>query len=122
MQALIIDWIVVAGLVIGSFFLAVSAIGTLRMPDVYGRLHAITKASTLGLAGLLAASAVFHGAAGRGFVAEAVAMWFVLMTNPVGGHMIARSAYLVGVRMWEDSVLDELGRAGEHAEMGHDID
>ena len=116
------EWLVALGLLLGCFFLAVSAIGMLRLPDVYSRMHAITKASTLGMAGLLGASAVHHGMHGNGFLGEILAMWFVLLTNPVGGHMIARSAYLVGIPMTEHSVIDELDRAGEAADAAHDVE
>jgi multicomponent Na+:H+ antiporter subunit G len=116
------DWLVALGLLVGCFFLALSAIGMLRLPDVYSRMHAITKASTLGMAGLLGASAIHHGVQGNGFVGEILAMWFVLLTNPVGGHMIARSAYLVGIPMTERSVIDELDRAGEAADAAHDVE
>ena len=116
------DWLIVIGLFIGSFFLFVSAVGLLRLPDVYSRMHAITKASTLGLAGLLGASAVYHGVRGEGFLGEILAMWFVLLTNPVGGHMIARSAYLVGVPLTDESVVDQLDQAGTAGEPEHDVD
>ena len=85
-------------------------------------IFGITKASTLGMAGLLGASAVFHGMHGNGFLGEILAMWFVMLTNPVGGHMIARSAYLVGIPMTEHSVIDELDRAGEAADAAHDVE
>ena len=122
MGAAVGEWLVVAGLLVGCFFLALSAIGMLRLPDVYSRMHAITKASTLGMAGLLAASGLFHGLQGDGFLGEIVAMWFVLLTNPVGGHMIARSAYLVGIPMTDQSVIDQLDRAGEAADREHDVE
>ena len=114
--------IVVAGTVVGTFFIAVSALGMLRLPDVYSRLHSITKASTLGMAGILAASAVHFAARGELPLGELIAMWFVMLTNPVGGHMIARSAYLTGVRMADASKIDQLDRAGEHRDAKHDMD
>lgn len=116
------DWIIAGGLLVGSFFLLVSAVGILRLPDVYSRMHAITKASTLGMAGLLCASGVFHGLRGEGFIGEILAMWFVFLTNPVGGHMIARSAYLVGIPMTDRTVVDELGTYGRASEPEHDVD
>ena len=119
-----IEILAVTALVLGTAFIALSALGLLRLPDVYSRLHAITKASTLGMAGTLAASALFFaGEAEHGswsILRELLAMWFVVLTNPVGGHMIARSAYLIGVPMTEVSILDHLDRAGEHQGVEHD--
>ena len=116
-----IEIAVCAALLVGTGFIVVSALGLLRLPDVYSRMHAVTKATTLGLAGVLAASALFNFGAGRTVIGELLTMWFILMTNPVGGYMIARSAYLVGVPLWGNSVIDELGRAGERSSTDHDI-
>ncbi len=107
----------------GTFFIALSAVGLLRLPDVYSRLHAITKASTLGMFGILIASGCFFLGLGETPIGEVVAIAFIVFTNPVGGHMIARSAYLIGVRLSDRSVIDELARAGERAAtVQHDVD
>ena len=116
-----IEYAVCAGLVVGTFFVAVSALGLLRLPDVYSRMHAVTKATTIGLAGMLAASALDGWSDGRGFLAEALTIWFVFLTNPVGGHMIARSAYLTGTPLTKDSVLDQLAEAGARPSIDHDV-
>lgn len=119
-----IEILAAISLVVGTAFIALSAVGMLRLPDVYSRLHAITKASTLGMAGTLLGSALFsveqEGYASWNLLRELFTMWFVFLTNPVGGHMIARSAYLIGVRMTDLSVVDDLGRAGEREGVKHD--
>lgn len=107
-------------LVLGTLFIVLSSLGLRRFPDVYGRLHAATKASTLGIAGIVAASAIHFGAAGHSVLAEILVIIFMLLTNPVGGHMIGRAAYLTGIPMTEDTILDEMKRAGEHADGDHD--
>jgi len=98
-------------LIAGTFFVILGAIGLLRMPDVYSRLHAVTKSSTLGLAGVLASSALMFGTAGANVTPEVLTVLFVFLTNPVGGHMIARSAYLTGVPLSDRSVMDAMNRA-----------
>ncbi len=105
---------------IGTFFVVLGAVGLIRLPDVYSRLHATTKSSTLGLAGMLIASAVLFGAQGYNVGPELLTILFVFLTNPVGGHMIARSAYLIGIPLSELSVMDAMQRAGEHADQAHD--
>ena len=115
------DVVVAVSAVAGTFFIALSALGMLRLPDVYSRLHSITKASTLGMAGVLSASALHFAVQGHAPIGELLTMWFVMLTNPVGGHMIARSAYLTGVRLSETSKLDQLDRAGERGTAKHDM-
>lgn len=111
-----------AFLVLGTTFISVSALGLLRMPDVYSRLHAVTKSSTLGMAGVLTASAVHFGSQGTNVWAEILTLAFVFLTTPVGGHMIGRSAYLCGVRMTQLSVVDQLQKAGERGGAAHDTE
>ncbi len=113
-----IEIIACLALLTGTFFIAIAALGLARMPDIYSRAHAVTKATTLGMAGVLSASIAVFGSPG----AELLVMLFVVLTNPVGAHMIARSAYLNGIPMTEMSILDEMKRAGEHGSVDHDTD
>ncbi|TMN23755.1 Na+/H+ antiporter subunit G [Lentibacillus cibarius] len=83
----------------GTFFILSSSIGIVRFPDVYTRLHAATKASTLGIAGLLIGAFLFmyvsHGIASGKLL---LAIIFTLLTAPVSGHMISRAAHRNGVK------------------------
>ncbi|MGV3516030.1 monovalent cation/H(+) antiporter subunit G [Luteitalea sp.] len=98
----------------GAAFALLAAVGVLRMPDVFTRMQASTKASTLGLGCLLLGAALQWGDFGS-FVRLASIGAFILLTTPVAGHMIARAAYLAGVPLWDRTVLDER-RRGTHAE------
>jgi multicomponent Na+:H+ antiporter subunit G len=93
----------------GTFFALVAAIGMLRLPDLPMRMHAATKAGTLG-AGLLLVAVAF-AAPGPGAIARALAgMVFLLMTAPVAAHLVARAAYRAGeMPLWERTTVDELG-------------
>ncbi len=102
-------------LVVGSALMAVAALGILRMPDLFTRMQATTKAATLGVGLLLAAAAVEFGdlAVTTRVIAAAV---FIAMTAPVAAHLLGRAAYFLGVPLWEKSVRDELrGRYNERA-------
>jgi multicomponent Na+:H+ antiporter subunit G len=93
-------------LVGGSFFCFVAALGVLRMPDTYIRMHASSKAGTLGCGLLLAAVAIHFGEVA--VVSRAlVTIAFVLVTAPAGAHMIGRAAHRTGVPLWSGSVVDE---------------
>lgn len=99
--------------------MSIAAIGLLRLPDLYTRMHAVTKAGTLGIGLVLVAAAVAF--ADLSVAARAVvALLFVLLTAPVSAHMIGRAGYLGGVPFWEGTAFDhweagyeELRREGE---------
>jgi len=91
---------------VGSAFALLAAIGVLRMPDVFTRMQASTKASTLGLACLLIGAGLQIGDFAT-FIRVTSIGAFVLLTTPVSGHVIARAAYFAGVPLWEGTVLDE---------------
>ena len=116
-----IEYIACASVIFGTFFMTVSSLGMLRLPDVYSRLHAVSKATTLGIAGVLIGSALTFVAEGHVPFAEVLTLAFMGLSNPAGAHMIARSAYLTGVALTEDTVIDELDRAGSHQELDHDV-
>ena len=76
---------------VGTFFLLVGTIGLLRLPDVYNRMHATSKATTLGAASIFLAGFVHFGPAGAGLV-SLVGILFLFATAPTGVHMISRAA------------------------------
>ncbi len=88
----IVEWLAAACVLIGAFFLLVGAIGMVRLPDFYMRLHAPTKASTLGVGGVLAASLLIGWAQGRFAVAELLITLFVFVTAPVSANLLAQAA------------------------------
>jgi multicomponent Na+:H+ antiporter subunit G len=93
----------------GSALALLAAVGVLRMPDVFTRMQASTKASTLGLGCLLIGAALQMGDFAS-FIRVVSIGAFVLLTTPVSGHVIARAAYVADVPLWEGTVLDERKR------------
>ena len=96
----------------GAAFALLAAVGVLRMPDVFTRMQASTKASTLGLGCLLIGAALQMGDFAA-FIRAASIGAFVLLTTPVAGHVIARASYFAQVPLWEGTVLDERRRDAE---------
>lgn len=92
---------------IGSALLALAGIGIIKLPDIFSRMHAGTKASAFGLSLVLAGSALLlaEPLAGAKF---ALAIVFQLLTAPVAAHVIGRAAYLSGIPPWERTRHDEL--------------
>ncbi len=81
-------------LFIGSVFLFLGALGLLRMPDVYNRIQAGTKASTLGtLLSLLGILLLMPGWWGK----LIILMIFIVITNPVSSHVLARAAHKMDI-------------------------
>jgi len=99
-------WITAGLWLTGASFALLAAVGVWRMPDVFTRMQASTKASTLGLGCLLLGAALQWGDVGS-VVRLASIFAFTLLTTPVAAHVIARAAYLAAVPLWEGTVLDE---------------
>jgi multicomponent Na+:H+ antiporter subunit G len=105
---------ILAGLLMvgGTAFMLIAAIGLLRLPDLYTRMHAVTKAGTLGIGLTLISAAVAFGDVSV-TTRSLVALLFVLLTAPVSAHMIGRAGYLGGVAMWEGTAFDDWGAGYE---------
>lgn len=103
--------VVAAGLMlVGAFFMLLSAVGVVRMPDLYMRLQVASKASSLGAGFMMAAVAVHFAELGivvRAFLVVA----FIFLTTPVSAHLIGRAAYLSGVPLWERTGADAMAGA-----------
>lgn len=91
----------------GALFVLLAAIGTLRMPDQYLRISVNTKAATLGVGLLLTAAALFFLETSVTTRVIAVII-FILITAPVGAHLIGRTSYFLGNQLWGKSITDDL--------------
>ena len=100
------EWLSGGLLIAGAALALLASIGVLRMPDVFTRMQASTKASTLGLGCLLIGTAIQLGDF-PAFIRAASIGAFVLLTTPVSGLVIARASYFAGVALWKGTVLDE---------------
>ena len=100
------DWLSGALLIVGATLALLASIGVLRMPDVFTRMQASTKASTLGLGCLLAGLAIRNPEVA--FVVRALSIAaFMLLTTAVGAHVIARAAARGGAPLWKGTLVDE---------------
>ncbi len=101
-----VDWTVAVALLAGGFFLFVSGLGILRLPDVFIRMHASTKAGTLG-AGLIFVGVAMAFRDVSSVSLSLLTIVFLLVTVPVGAHAIGRVAYRIRVPAWHKTHLDE---------------
>jgi multicomponent K+:H+ antiporter subunit G len=84
--------VIIVMLLVGGLFALVGAIGLLRFRDFYMRLHAPTKATTLGVGGVLLASMAASAAQGTLSVAELLITLFIFITAPVSANLLAQAA------------------------------
>ncbi len=94
-------------IITGTVLMLISAIGIIRLPDFYLRMSAITKAATLGLFLLLIGLVIYFNNLQLS-IKSFIIITFILLTNPVGAHAIARAAYMKGTKLWERNTIDEL--------------
>ncbi len=102
------DVIGAAALLIGAFFMLVASLGLVRLPDVYTRMHAATKATTFGMGGiLLTTSLAFQDM--EVTTQSVLALVFLFLTAPVSAHLISRAAYKNGPDLCSSTTIDEYG-------------
>ena len=101
-----IDWISGGLVVAGATLALLAGVGVVRMPDVFTRMQASTKASTLGLGCFLAALAIRHPDVSVVMRALSIGA-FMMLTTAVSAHIIARAAALTGAPLWKGTLLDE---------------
>jgi len=88
----IVQVVVAFLLIVGGLFTLIGAIGFMRFKDFYMRLHAPTKASTLGVGGLLLASMLLQWGLGEAWLRELLVTLFLFVTAPVSANLMAQAA------------------------------
>jgi multicomponent Na+:H+ antiporter subunit G len=94
---------------LGSVLVLVAGVGLLRLPDLYMRMSATTKAATLGLGLILIGVAMVQGTWAVTWRVAATIL-FLALTAPIAAHAIGQAAYFAGVPLWHGTRVDELGR------------
>lgn len=99
-------------LIIGSLFLFSAGLGVLRMPDTYNRIQTGTKATTLGTILVLIGLSFLHPTWTLKLI---ILIFFVMLTNPVSSHALARAAHAIGICETEATIIDQLADRGKEA-------
>ena len=112
---MIADLAIYAGcvlLLLGAVFSLIAAIGVLRLPDLYTRLHAASKAGAVGGGLVLIAVALLCFDVGVALRAI-IGFVFLLLTTPVGAHLLARASYHASGQSPQNMVIDDLKSRSE---------
>lgn len=94
-------------LIIGALFSLLAVVGLLRLPDLYTRMHAASKAGTVGSGLALVAIALvsFDSAV---ILRALVGIVFFMLTAPISAHLLSRAAYIAGYEPCEQTVTNDL--------------
>jgi multicomponent Na+:H+ antiporter subunit G len=101
------NYLAAALILVGSAFSLTASVGLLRLPDLYTRMHAASKAGTLGSCSVLLALAVHADDPAISLRALAGVLFF-LFTVPISSHLLAKAAHSAGYRLWDGSDRDDL--------------
>lgn len=105
----------------GAIFILLASIGLVRMPDIYLRISVTTKAATLGVGLILVSAGIYFNEAS--LISRVIAIiCFLLLTAPVAAHMIGRTAYYTGTKLWDKSIIDDLEGKYERNEPAEGVD
>lgn len=96
-------------LLAGGTLVLISALGIVRFPDVYTRMHAAAKTGTVGICSMAIAVAVHFGLFHVSVMVVLIIAFFFL-TAPIAAHLIGRAAYTVGTPLWDKTVTNEYPR------------
>lgn len=115
-MTVIANTLIVITISVGVLFTLVTMIGILRLPDVYTRAHAASKSTTFGVLSILL-GVFFHYWLKEGLfsIQLLLAIVFLFITSPIGGHLMGRAAYISGVEKTPLTVGDELEEVVEEA-------
>ncbi|MBS3741912.1 MAG: monovalent cation/H(+) antiporter subunit G [Candidatus Cloacimonetes bacterium] len=100
---------------IGSIFLFLGALGVFRMPDVFNRIQAGTKATTLGTMLFLIGITIGHTDVVP-TLKIIILILFILFTNPLSSHALARAAHYIKTPLAEETVRDDLAKDEDRKE------
>lgn len=105
---MVIEILISLFLLIGAGFAFIGSLGLARFPDFFTRLHGPTKATTLGVGGMLLASVLFFSTQGDGLsLHELLVTLFLFITAPISAHLVSKAALHYGKRLTDGATLKD---------------
>ncbi len=106
----IVQYLGLAFILLGSIFLFLGALGIYRMPDLYNRLQAGTKASTLGAMSVVLGIGLLQP---NWLIKLIIIILFIGFANPLSSHALARASYRSGIKPFFKKEMDSYAKAVE---------
>ena len=108
----ILEVIICILLVIGIFFTLAGVVGVIRMPDTFCRLQSATNIATMGAMPIALACSIYGFSESNTSlgIKSLIIVVFLLISNPVGAHAMARAAYKIKAGLYEKTKFDHYGR------------
>ena len=103
----ILLWLSALFVIAGSLVTLIAALGVLRLPDFFMRMHAATKAGVVGPSLLLIGAGFFEPSLNT-WIKIFLAILFLLTTTPISGHLIGKAGFIGGVNLWKGTVRNDL--------------
>ena len=99
-------------IIIGLFFVIAGVVGVIRMPDTLCRLQSATNIATMGALSIALSASIWGFSNGQISIGvkTLVIMFFLIITNPVASHVMARTAYKMKTPLSKDTKWDHYGR------------
>lgn len=108
-ETTLINIVIILLISVGVIFSLVTALGLIRLPDVYTRTHAASKSSTLGVMCILGGVFIYFWLIDGHFNSQLIiAIAFLFITSPVAGHLIGRASYMSGIKLADVTVRDDM--------------
>lgn len=103
----VLQYVAAVVLVAGSAFSLLAAVGMLRLPDLYTRMHAASKAGVVG-AGLILIAVALVSLDPPVVLRAILGVLFLVLTTPVSAHLLARAAYQAGIRPGPETKINDM--------------
>jgi len=101
-------WLAAFFVLCGSIVTFIAALGVLRLPDFFMRMHAATKAGVVGPS-LMLIGAGFFDPSWNTWIKIALAILFLFMTTPIAAHLLGKAGFMGGATLWEGTSRNDLG-------------
>lgn len=99
-------------LILGSFIVLLAGLGVVKMPDIYTRMSATSKASTLGVSIILITTGFFFGTT-EIITRTLLIVIFLMITAPVASHLLGKAAHLNKLPLWDRTKRDDVSGSDE---------
>ena len=104
---MVFDIIAIIFVMLGALLMLIASIGIIRMPDIYIRMHATTKSTSLGILFIFVGASLVFAEPGV-WIKAILSVIFIFMTVPIATHIIGKVAHIMKIPKWHKTIQDDL--------------